>query len=73
MTNKDDKKEIQERMTLLLQVLRTTMTTTGIGIDFDLDNKKLLLVDVKTNSISRVDLVKLNEMFLKGEEPKDEI
>lgn len=62
---KINKEEIQERMTLLLQVLQQTMLTTNIAIGFDLEKKKLVLVDVETNATSRVDLEELNGIFVK--------
>ena len=58
------KGEIQERMTLLLQVMQQTMLTTNIAIGFDLENKKLVLKDVESGLISRVDLEELNGIFV---------
>lgn len=60
------KGEVQQRMTLLLQVLQQTMLTTNIAIGFDLENKKLVLKCVETGLISRVDLEELNKIFVGG-------
>lgn len=62
-----NKKDIMEKMTLLLQVMQQTMLTTGVAIGFDLENKKLVLKDVETGLISRVNLEDLNRIFVKGE------
>lgn len=67
---KINKEEIQERMTLLLQVMQQTMLTTNIAIGFDLDKKKLALVDVETKATSRVDLGELNGIFVKRDNPE---
>ena len=46
----------RENMELFVQQLSITMKTTGIAVDWDLKNNKLLLVDTKTKNIGRVDL-----------------
>lgn len=63
---KDNKSEVKERMTLLLQVMQQTMLTTNIAIGFDLKNTKLVLKDVESGLISRVDLEELNKIFAGG-------
>lgn len=63
---KDNKSEVKERMTLLLQVMQQTMLTTNIAIGFDLENKKLVLKDVESGLISRVNLEELNKIFVEG-------
>lgn len=60
------KGKVQGRMTLLLQVLQQTMLTTNIAIGFDLKNTKLVLKDVESGLISRVDLEELNKIFVGG-------
>lgn len=62
------KGEVQERMTLLLQVMQQTMLTTNIAIGFDLKNTKLVLKDVESGLISRVDLEELNKIFAEAKE-----
>lgn len=47
-------------MELFVQQLSITMKTTGIAVDWDLKNNKLLLVDTKTKNIGRVDLEVVN-------------
>ena len=70
MEKKIDKKLIEQKMTLLLQVLQQTMLTTKIAIGFDMDQKKLVLNDVETGLITRVDLEELNKIFV--EDSKNE-
>lgn len=60
------KSEVRERMTLLLQVMQQTMLTTNIAIGFDLQNTKLVLKDVESGLISRVELEELNKIFVGG-------
>lgn len=67
MSKEVKKSEVKERMTLLLQVLQQTMLTTNIAIGFDLEKKKLVLKDVESGLISRVDLEELNAIFVKGD------
>lgn len=50
----------RENMKLFIQQLSTIMRTTGIAVDLDLKNNKLLLVDTKTKNIGRVDLEVVN-------------
>lgn len=50
----------RENMKLFIQQLSTIMKTTGIAVDLDLKNNKLLLVDTKTKNIGRVDLEVVN-------------
>ena len=50
----------RENMELFVQQLGITMRTTGIAVDWDLKNNKLLLVDTKTKNIGRVDLEVVN-------------
>ncbi|KOC33880.1 hypothetical protein [Clostridium botulinum] len=58
------KQEARDNMNLLLNVLQTTMKSTGIAIGWDLKNKKLVLQDVKTGLISRVNLEELNKILI---------
>ena len=51
-------------MNLFLSVLQVTMKTTGIALGWDLKNKKLVLQDVKTGLISRVNLEELNKNLI---------
>lgn len=50
----------RENMELFVQQLSITMKTTGIAVDWDLKNNKLLLVDTKIKNIGRVDLEVVN-------------
>ena len=50
----------RENMKLFIQQLGIIMRTTGIAVDWDLKNNKLLLVDTKTKNICRVDLEVVN-------------
>ena len=50
----------RENMELFVQQLGITMKATGIAVDWDLKNNKLLLVDTKTKNIGRVDLEVVN-------------
>lgn len=59
-----DKKEARDNMNLFLTVLQKTMKTTGIALGWDLKNKKLVLQDVKTGLISRVNLEELNKNLI---------
>lgn len=63
--NKIDIKAINERMTLLVHMLQTTMETTGIAVGFDLKEEKLVLKDIYSSAISRVDLGELNSILNK--------
>ena len=59
-----DKEQARENINLFLTVLQQTMKTTGVAIGWDLENKKLVLQDVKTELITRVDLTELNKNLL---------
>ncbi|NFF59787.1 hypothetical protein FDB08_02485 [Clostridium botulinum] len=58
------KEEARDNMNLFLSVLQMTMKTTGIALGWDLKNKKLVLQDVKTGLISRVNLEELNKILI---------
>ncbi|KEH90590.1 hypothetical protein [Clostridium botulinum] len=58
------KEEARDNMNLFLSVLQVTMKTTGIALGWDLKNKKLVLQDVKTGLISRVNLEELNKNLI---------
>ncbi len=58
------KEEARDNMNLLLTVLQQTMKTTGVALGWDLKNKKLVLQDVKTKLVSRVDLEELNKTLI---------
>lgn len=59
-----DKEQARENINLFLTVLQQTIKTTGVAIGWDLENKKLVLQDVKTELIARVDLTELNKNLL---------
>lgn len=59
-----DKEQASENINLFLAVLQQTMKTTGVAMGWDLENKKLVLQDVKTKLIARVDLTELNKNLL---------
>ncbi|KEI16861.1 hypothetical protein Z959_08500 [Clostridium novyi B str. ATCC 27606] len=58
------KEEARDNMNLFLSVLQVTMKTTGIALGWDLKNKKLVLQDVKTGLISRINLEELNKNLI---------
>lgn len=59
-----DKEQAIDNINLVLMVLQQTMKTAGVAIGFDLKNKKLVLQDIKTQLISRVDLDELNSVLI---------
>lgn len=59
-----NKEQAKENIESVLMVLQQAMKTSGVAIGFDLVNKKLVLQDVKTELISRVDLTELNKIFM---------
>lgn len=56
--------EARDNMNLFLTVLQQTMKTTGIAIGWDIRNQKLVLQDVKTGLISRINLEELNQILI---------
>lgn len=58
------KEEARDNMNLFLTVLQQTMKTTGIAMGWDIQNQKLVLQDVRTGLISRVDLEELNKNLI---------
>lgn len=55
------KEVTEERFNLFLDILQTTMKSTGVAIGFDLESKKLILFDIETELSAKVDLEKLNK------------
>lgn len=58
------KEEARDNMNLFLTVLQQTMKTTGVAMGWDIQNQKLVLQDVRTGLISRVDLEELNKNLI---------
>lgn len=59
-----DIKEVEENMNFVLMMLQQAMKTSGVAIGFDLKAKKLVLKDIKTQLISRIDLEELNKCLI---------
>ena len=60
--------QAKENMNLFLMVLQQTMKTTGIALGWDLENKKLVLQDVSTQLITRIELTDLNSNLFQQED-----
>lgn len=58
------KEQAKENMDFVLMMLQRAMKTSGVAIGFDMMNKKLVLQDVKTQLISRIDLEDLNKALI---------
>lgn len=58
------KEQAKENIDFVLTTLQQAMKISGVAIGFDLVNKKLVLQDVKTELISRVDLEELNKILI---------
>lgn len=56
----NDRLEAKERIDLFVQTMQVVMKSCGVKIGWDLKQKKLVIQDVQTELISRVELENLN-------------
>lgn len=56
----NDKLEAKERIDFFVNILQKTMKSCDMKLGWDLTQKKLVIQDVQTELISRIELEKLN-------------
>lgn len=59
---KNDKQELEakERMQFFINILQKTMKSCDMKVGFDLKQKKLVIQDVESQLVCRIDLIELN-------------
>lgn len=57
----DNKAESNQRINLFLQVLQIQMESCNVALGWDEKQRKLVLLDVETGNLARVDLTELNK------------
>lgn len=61
MSKLNDKVEVKERIDFFLQILQIQIKSCNIALGWDEKQKKLVLLDVETKRLGRIELAELND------------